>query len=72
MPGVFKKVAQLLIDAPEIVEANHITGEDCFLAKVAVRNLQELESVVDRLSPFSATDKAIIRSPTIAKRLLKL
>ena len=72
MPGEAKRVAQMLIDTPEIVEADHVTGEDCFLAKVIVGDLQELETVVERFLPFSSTDTAIIQSCTVARRLPKL
>jgi Lrp/AsnC family leucine-responsive transcriptional regulator len=72
MPGEAKRVAQMLIDTPEIVEADHVTGEDCFLAKVVVGDLQELETVIDRFLPFSSTDTAIIQSATVARRLPRL
>lgn len=72
MPGEMKRVAQMLIDASEIVEADHVTGEDCFLAKVIVRDLHELETVVDRFLPYASTDTAIIQSSTVVRRLPKL
>ena len=72
MSGEVKRVAQMLIDTPEVVEADHVTGEDCFLAKVIVSDLQELETVIGRFLPFSSTDTAIIQSTTVVKRLPKL
>lgn len=72
MPGEMKRVKQMLVDTPEIVEADHVTGEDCFLAKVVVGDLQALETVIDRFLPFSSTDTAIIQSATVLKRLPKL
>lgn len=72
MPGESNRVAQMLIDTPEIVEADHVTGEDCFLAKVIVSDLQALETVIDRFLPFSSTDTAIIQSSTVVRRLPKL
>ena len=72
MPGEVKRVAQMLSDTPEVVEADHVTGEDCFLAKVVVCDVQELETVVDRFVPFASTDTAIIQSSTVVRRLPKL
>ena len=72
MPGAVKRVEQLLKDTPQVVEADRVTGEDCFLAKVLVRDMHELETVIDRFVPFSSTDTAIIQSPTVARRLPKL
>lgn len=72
LPGEVKRVAQMLSDSPEVVEADRVTGEDCFLAKVVVSDLYELESVIDRFVPFSSTDTAIIQSATVVRRLPKL
>ncbi len=69
MPGEVKRLEQMLIDTPEVVEADRVTGEDCFLAKVVVSDVRELETVIDRFLPFSSTDTAIVQSSTVAKRL---
>lgn len=62
----------MLFDTPEVVEADHVTGEDCFLAKVVVCDVQALETVVDRFVPFASTDTAIIQSTTVVRRLPRL
>lgn len=72
MPGEVKRVAQMLGDTPEVVEADRVTGADCFLAKVLVCDVQELEAVVNRFVPFAATHTAIIQSSTVVRRLPKL
>lgn len=71
MPGEVKRVAQLLADAPEIIEADRVTGDDCFVAKIVVSDVEELEAVVDRFLPFSSTDTAIVQSSPVARRLPK-
>ena len=72
MPGEKSKVEQMLNDTPEIIQADQITGEDCFLAKVVARDVYELNAVVDRFRPFSSTDPAIILSSIVAPRMPKL
>lgn len=72
MPGELKRLAKMLEDTPQVIEADRVTGEDCFLAKVFVSDVQELETVIDRFIPFSSTDTAIIQSSTVARRLPKL
>ncbi len=64
-PGEVKRVAHMLSDTPEVVEADRATGADCFLAKVLVCDVQELEAVVNRFVPFAATHTAIIQSSTV-------
>lgn len=72
LPGEVKKLAQMLVDTPEVIEADRVTGEDCFLAKVVVSDVHALEAVIDLFLPFSSTDTAIIQSSTVARRLPKL
>ncbi|NJS13715.1 MAG: Lrp/AsnC family transcriptional regulator [Sphingopyxis sp.] len=71
-PGEVKRVAQLLFDTLEVVEADHITGEDCFLARIVVCDVQALETVVDRFLSFASTDTAIIQSSVVPRRLPRL
>lgn len=72
MPGEMKRLTQMLIDTPQIVEADRVTGQDCFLAKVVVNDVDELELVINQFQPFSSTDTAIIQSSTVPRRLPKL
>ncbi len=72
MPGELKRLAQMIIDTPEIVEADRVTGEDCFVTRVVVSDINELETVVDRFVPFSSTDTAIVQSSLVVRRLPKL
>jgi Lrp/AsnC family leucine-responsive transcriptional regulator len=72
MPGEVKRAEQMLKDTPQVIEADRVTGEDCFLAKVSVTDVKELQRVVDRFASFASTDVAIIQSATVARRLPKL
>ena len=72
MPGQARKLVQMVKDTPEIVEAFHITGHECFQAKIVVCDLQTLEAVVDRFGSCASTETAIIQSPTVVPRLPKL
>lgn len=72
MFGETQKVERLLNETPAVIEADHITGVDCFLARIVVRDTQELQAVVERFQPFAAVDTAILLSSTVAKRLPKL
>jgi Lrp/AsnC family transcriptional regulator, leucine-responsive regulatory protein len=72
MPGEVKRVAEMLKGTPEVVEAHHVTGEDCYLAKIVVCDVEKLETVVARFVPYASTDTAIIQSTTVARRLPKL
>ncbi|MDQ2762371.1 MAG: winged helix-turn-helix transcriptional regulator [Pseudomonadota bacterium] len=72
LPGQIKRLEQLLIETPEVVEADHVTGEDCFVVRVVVRDVQELEAVVGRFVLLASTDTAIIQSTPVVRRLPRL
>jgi Lrp/AsnC family leucine-responsive transcriptional regulator len=67
--GELARVAEIVNTIPEIVECHRITGEDCFVAKVFVETVGELEGVIDRLIPYARTNTSIIQSSPVPERL---
>jgi Lrp/AsnC family transcriptional regulator, leucine-responsive regulatory protein len=49
-PGMLERIADLARRTPQVVECDRITGEDCFLMKVHVAAVDQLEAVLDDLS----------------------
>jgi Lrp/AsnC family leucine-responsive transcriptional regulator len=72
MPGQLAKVADLAQRTPEVVECHRITGEDCFLMKVHVADIQALENTLDRFLMFAQTTTSIIQSSPVPPRALPL
>lgn len=70
--GELPRVAALLADIPEIVECDRVTGDDCFIAKVFVARIEDLERVIDRLLPYAQTNTSIIQSSPVQRRTPKL
>jgi Lrp/AsnC family leucine-responsive transcriptional regulator len=66
--GELPRVAALLKEIPEIVECDRITGEDCFMAKVFVARIEDLERVIDQLIPYAQTNTSIIQSSPVIRR----
>jgi Lrp/AsnC family leucine-responsive transcriptional regulator len=66
--GELQRVSQLLTEIPEIIECDRVTGEDCFVAKVFVPRVEDLERVIDRLLPFAQTNTSIIQSSPVRQR----
>src|SRR6478672_9283627 len=46
------KIPEVAAATPEVVECERITGEDCFLVRLHVRAMEDLEGVLDRFTPF--------------------
>ncbi|MFI5012922.1 MAG: Lrp/AsnC family transcriptional regulator [Hyphomicrobiales bacterium] len=68
MIGELNRVARLLHEIPQIVECDRITGDDCFIAKLFVARVEELEEVIDRLIPYAQTNTSIIQSSPVERR----
>jgi Lrp/AsnC family leucine-responsive transcriptional regulator len=66
--GELQRVTKLVTDIREIVECDRVTGEDCFVAKVFVPRVDDLERVIDRLVPFAQTNTSIIQSSPVRRR----
>src|SRR5262245_56607311 len=48
-PGQLPRIAELAQCIPEVVECHRVTGEDCFILKVYLPGLDQLDRVLDRL-----------------------
>ena len=67
-PRQIPKVADVARETPEVVECHRITGEDCFFVKVHVRDVEHLEEVIDRFTPFGNTTTSIMQSSPVPVR----
>jgi Lrp/AsnC family leucine-responsive transcriptional regulator len=71
-PGQLPKVAELAERTPEVIECHRITGEDCFLLKVHVPRVDDLEEILDRFLAFGQTTTSIVQSSPVRLRGLPL
>jgi len=69
LPGELARVAALLDAEPQVVACDRVTGDDCFIAKVHVRDMGALEALINTLLPFAATNTSIVVSTTVAQRI---
>ncbi|MFJ3904730.1 Lrp/AsnC family transcriptional regulator [Streptomyces sp. NPDC090025] len=60
-----------LLDRPEVREAHHVVGEDCWILKVAVTDTVHLEEILEQTSALGRTTTSIVlTSPVERKPLL--
>jgi Lrp/AsnC family transcriptional regulator, leucine-responsive regulatory protein len=71
-PGQLKRIAELAQRTSEVVECHRITGEDCFLMKVHVSEIDKLEEVLDRFLLYGQTTSSILQSSPVPPRPLPL
>ncbi len=54
----------------EILECHRVTGDDSYIAKVAVRSVEHLERLIDRLMPYAETITSLVLSAPVTHRVL--
>jgi Lrp/AsnC family leucine-responsive transcriptional regulator len=65
------RIMRVAEDAPEVLECHRITGSDSFIMKVAVGSVDELQTVIDRMTPYVATTTSIVLSTIVADRVFE-
>jgi Lrp/AsnC family leucine-responsive transcriptional regulator len=71
-PRELRKVAELARATPEILECHRLTGEDCFIMRAAVRDVEHLEEVIDRFVNYGQTTTSIVQSTPVPGRGVSL
>ena len=66
------RIPALAQDVPEITECHRVTGEDCYVLTVHLRDMDDLEPILDRFAPLGQTTTSIVHSSPIAARPLPL
>jgi Lrp/AsnC family leucine-responsive transcriptional regulator len=68
--GNYRPFHALLDSTPSIVEAHHVTGEDCFVLKVVARSMRHLEEVTGRIAGLGAVTTSVVYSSPLTGRAL--
>ncbi len=71
-PRELKKVAELAQRTPEVVECHRITGDDCYVMRLWVRDVEHMEELIDVFAPYGQTTTSIVQSSPVPGRGLPL
>ncbi|WP_329023093.1 MULTISPECIES: Lrp/AsnC family transcriptional regulator [unclassified Streptomyces] len=66
--GNYKPFHDLLDTTPEIVEAHHVTGDDCFVLKVTARSMSHLETVSGKIGALGSVTTSVVYSSPLPGR----
>ncbi|WP_351237640.1 Lrp/AsnC family transcriptional regulator [Streptomyces sp. NPDC002133] len=66
--GNYKPFHDLLAATPEILEAHHVTGDDCFVLKVAARSMRHLEQVSGKIGALGSVTTSVVYSSPLPRR----
>ena len=69
---VLRRITETVQNMPEVLECHRGTGADSFIAKVALASVEDLERLIDRLTPFGTTSTVIVLSTPVSGRTITL
>jgi Lrp/AsnC family leucine-responsive transcriptional regulator len=72
MPGQLRRVAEVAVETPEVVDCRRVTGEDCYVLSAHVRSVEHLEEVIDRFAGHGQTTTSIVQSAPVPGRAVAL
>ncbi len=68
VPGQLSKIVELAQKMPQVVECHRVTGEDCFIIKVYLDALENLDLILDRFLRYGQTTTSIVQSTPVPLR----
>lgn len=65
-------IPQIAREVPEVTECYRITGEDCYFMRLYLKEIGDLEAILDRFTPYGRTTTSIVHSAPVEPRSLPL
>jgi Lrp/AsnC family transcriptional regulator, leucine-responsive regulatory protein len=69
LPGMLHVVERIIQDIPEFTECDKVTGDDCFIARLCFRSMEQLDGILDRIAEKAETNTAIVKATPVTRRL---
>jgi Lrp/AsnC family leucine-responsive transcriptional regulator len=68
--GNYKPFHDLVESTPEILEAHHVTGDDCFVIKVVARSMSHLEQLSGKIGTLGSVTTSVVYSSPLPRRAI--
>ena len=68
--SIYEPLHELLRETPEVIEAHHVTGDDCFVMKVVATSMKHLEQVSGRIGTLGSVTTSVVYSSPLQPRPL--
>ncbi|MGO4438617.1 Lrp/AsnC family transcriptional regulator [Rhizobium sp. RAF56] len=69
LPGQLHIIERIIQDTPEFIECDKVTGDDCFIGRLVVRSMADLDDILDRIAERAETNTSMIKSSPVKRRL---
>jgi Lrp/AsnC family transcriptional regulator, leucine-responsive regulatory protein len=68
LPGKLQATHKLLSHMEEVAECDKVTGDDCFVARLHLRSIEQLDELLERVAGAAETNSAIVKTQVVARR----
>ena len=69
-PGKIKQVEKMIEAQARFISCDRVTGDDCYIAKLVLRAIDELDELLEPFHDYAETNTSIVKSSLIKKRAL--
>ena len=69
LPGQLQEVERQIQAIAEFTECDKVTGDDCFIARLHVRSMEQLDTLLDKLNVLAEPNTAIVKKTPVKRRL---
>ena len=69
LPGQLHVVERIIQETPEFIECDKVTGDDCFIGRLVVRSMGELDVILDKITERAETNTSMIKATPVKRRL---
>ncbi|MFK0332390.1 Lrp/AsnC family transcriptional regulator [Rhizobium sp. NPDC090275] len=69
LPGQLHVVERIIRETPEFVECDKVTGDDCFVARLVVRSMAQLDTILDKVAEKAETSTSMVKASPVKRRL---
>lgn len=67
----YSHIIEVVSESSEVLECHRGTGNDSFIMKVAVANVEHLQTLIDKLTPYGITTTSIVLSSPVRSRVIE-
>ena len=67
----YSQIVETAKETKEVLECHRGTGGDSFIIKVAVADVEHLQTVIDKLTPYGITSTSIVLSSPVKSRVIE-
>ncbi len=69
LPGKLHVVQDLIQQISQFSECDKVTGDDCFIARLHIRSIDELDKILDQITDKAETNSSIVKAQPVKRRL---